>query len=133
MCIRDRVFLGDGAATYSYNLRSFSPDYFDYWYSEEGFNYYRSNSKIPENKFNYGSTIGNGTSNYYYYGYDYNEEYYIRHGASAAAEAGFAKRDGIEIYSIALSAGPEGEWTLEEIASDGKYYETCLLYTSRCV
>ncbi|HOV65972.1 MAG TPA: VWA domain-containing protein [Bacillota bacterium] len=118
------VFLGDGAATYSYNLRSFSPAYFDYWYSEEGFNYYRSNSTIPENKFNYGSTIGNGTSNYYYYGYDYNGEYYIRHGASAAAEAGFAKRDGIEIYSIALSAGPEGEWTLEEVASDGKYYET---------
>ena len=65
------VFLGDGAATYSYNLRSFSPAYFDYWYSEEGFNYYyryyRSNSTIPENKFNYGSTIGNGTSNYHYY------------------------------------------------------------------
>ncbi len=118
------VFLGDGAATYSYNLKSFSPTYFDYWYSDYYYHYYRSNSTIPESNFSYGSTIGDGSSNYYYYGYDYNRRYYIRHGASAAAEAGFAKRDGIEIYSIALSAGPEGEWTLEEVASDGKYYET---------
>jgi hypothetical protein len=132
---KDMVILGDGAATYSYNINEFSESYFDFWYEDYywGDRYYRSNTSIPESSFNYNKTIGDGTSEYYWYGryveyfdpYHYiYDTYYIRHGASAVAEAGFAKNQGIEVYSIALSAGSEGEWALSQIANDGKYYET---------
>ncbi len=132
---KDMVVLGDGAATYSYNIKQFSESYFDFWYEDSywGDRYYRSNTSIPESSFNYNKTIGDGTSEYYWYGryveyfdpYHYiYHTYYIRHGASAVAEAGFAKNQGIEIYSIALSAGSEGQWALSQIADDGKYYET---------
>jgi hypothetical protein len=119
------VFLGDGAATYSY--KSNSPNsYLEFWKRVGLKNYYRTTSSIPQSGFNYNSNLGNGSTEHTEYessllGYSNN----YRHGAHAVAEAGFAKAKGQTIYTIALGAGPEGEWTLENMAtSPSNYYNT---------
>lgn len=120
------VILGDGAATYSYLIRD--PDnYLEYWYVEPFRVHYRTTFNIPQKQFNYKYNFGDGTSEYtlynMFYGYWGKYYCYYRHGASAIAEANFAREKGQVIYSIALSAGEEGEWTLRNIADRGNYYE----------
>ncbi|MBU5311745.1 VWA domain-containing protein [Tissierella carlieri] len=121
------VLLGDGAATYSYKPNS-PNSYLEFWKYESNRTYSRTTSAIPESGFNYGSTVGAGNSEYTEYqtgGTGQNRySYNYRHGAHAVAEAEFAKSKGYEIYTIALNAGSEGDWTLENIASSGNYYST---------
>jgi len=119
------VLLGDGAATYSYKINN-PIDYTEYWKTQGSWEHWRTTSAVPQNQFNYSSTVGNGSQEISQFQIDWsnNRIYYYRHGASAVAEAGFAKAKGYAIYSIALSAGDEGEWTLENIADAGNYYET---------
>lgn len=128
---KSMVLLSDGAATYSYGI--YNPNnYLEYWYrSGSGgfFNpyvyHYRTTSSVPQSEFKYNAdAVGNGRDEHYRYGSSGNERYNYRHGASAVAEAGFGKSEDYEIYSIALSAGEEGEWTLENVASPGNYYPT---------
>jgi hypothetical protein len=123
------VLLGDGAATYSYEI--YNPeDYMDDWRTSWGWPEpwveLRTNSSVPQSQFKYSSTVGNGSDENYLFKTDRSKHvrYYYRNGASAVAEAGFAKAKGYAIYSIALSAGTEGEWTLENIAEPGNYYST---------
>lgn len=123
------VLLGDGAATYSY--RPNNPNsYLEYWKTEWFRAYYRTTPNIPGSGFNYNNTVGDGMSEHTQYqsggsiilGTAYSNNY--RHGAHAVAEAGFGKSMGYEVYSIALDAGTEGNWTLQNIASSGNYYST---------
>lgn len=124
------VLLGDGAATYSYELAS--PERkSEHWYNTGSgiwfdpiIRNYRTGTNLLENDFIYNSTVGNGYSENYLYKYGWKERYYYRHGASAIAEAGFAKTEESQIYAIGLDAGSEGDWTLENIADSGNYYQT---------
>lgn len=113
------VLLGDGVATYSYGISNPS-NYLEYYRGSGNNTDYRTTSAVPQNQFIYNSTVGNGTSDYTRI--STNSRNYYRHGASSVAEAGFAKAKGYEIYSIALDAGTEGNWTLNGIASPGKSY-----------
>lgn len=123
------ILLGDGAATYSFKPNN-PNSYLESWKTSWFRSYYRTSSNIPESGFNYDVTVGNGNSEYTEYelgGSFWNWTLYsnsYRHGAHAIAEAGFGKSAGYEMYSIALDAGAEGDWTLEEIASPGNYYPT---------
>ncbi|HZJ99212.1 MAG TPA: vWA domain-containing protein, partial [Tissierellaceae bacterium] len=111
------VLLGDGAATYSYKIDN-PGDYLEYWKTEWFTEYHRTTSAVPENEFNYSNTVGNGTSDHTRFALGK----YYRHGASSIAEAGFAKAKGYEIYTVALDAGIEGDWTLDGIADSGNAY-----------
>ena len=124
---KNLVLLSDGAATYSYEIND--PDsYLELCYSGFLLNLYRTTSSVPEDHFNYSTSVGYGTYEYTLYkSYHDNVRYYYnyyRHGASAVAEAGFAKNKDQVIYSIALDAGTEGEWTLGNVANPGNYYST---------
>ncbi len=121
------VLLGDGAATYSYGITDYQ-DYCEYWrdYTSGWITYkdYRTHSNVPESAFTT-TRVGDGNAENYLPsgGTVGNKRYYYRNGASAVAEAGFSAKDkGYVIYSIALSAGYEGEWTLKNIASGTDYY-----------
>ena|GEM_PF-1442573 len=121
------VLLGDGAATYSYEITNYK-NYCEYWrdYTSSWITYkdHRTHSNVPQSEFSYSSTVGNGSAENYLFETDWwnGVRYYYRNGASAVAEAGFAKAKGYATYSIALSAGTEGEWTLKNIASGTEYY-----------
>ena len=124
------VLLGDGAATFSYAITN-PNDYLEFWYTSGTgtfFNpyryHYRTTSNVPQSQFNYSSTVGNGSSDHFEYASSGSNRYNYRHGASSVAEAGFTRAKGNIIYSIALGAGTEGEWTLENIADSGNYYVT---------
>lgn len=120
---KSMVLLSDGAATYSYGINN-PNDYLEYWKTSGLITHYRTTSIVPETQFNYSSTVGDGTSEHTQYESAWRVRRHYRHGASAVAESGFGKSAGYEIYSIALSAGEEGEWTLENVASPGNYYPT---------
>lgn len=107
------VLLGDGAATYSYGLNK-PNDYLEYWKTPYFNPYKRTTSNMPSAAFN-NSVVGNGSDSHS----SYATRKYYRHGASAIAEAGFAKTKGQTIYSISLQAGTEGEYTLDGISSSG--------------
>ena len=118
------VILGDGAATYSYGINNYK-NYCEYW-RDYYFLYtdYRTRSDVPKSAFTT-TRVGNGKDDNYLPpdGTQGRKRYFYRNGASAVAEAGFSAKDkGYVIYSIALSAGQEGEWTLENIASGTGYY-----------
>lgn len=117
------VLLGDGAATYSYDITNRN-NYLEVWTGNDK----RTTSSVPESQFIYGTTVGDGNRDHYsfggyFLGIPLSSNYY-RNGASAVAEAGFAKAKGYEIYTIALDAGIEGNWTLQNVASPGNYYTT---------
>ncbi len=117
------VILGDGAATYSYGIRNYE-SYCEYWRDSGWYTDYRTRSDVPKSAF-ITTRVGNGNAENYLPpdGTQGRNRYYYRNGASAVAEAGFSAKDkGYVIYSIALSAGQEGEWTLENIASGTGYY-----------
>ena len=117
------VLLGDGAATYSYGITNLT-DYCEFWRTSTlGFyNEYRTHSNVPQSAFTT-TRVGNGNAENYLQDTVGRNRYYYRNGASAVAEAGFSAKDkGYVIYSIALSAGQEGEWTLQNIASGAEYY-----------
>lgn len=119
------VFLGDGAATYSYKPTN-PNNYLENWYSSGGRTYYRTRTDIEG--FDYGTRVGSGSNEYQQYqsggstwfGTAFINNY--RHGAHAVAEARLAPADQ-NIYTIALGAGTEGDWTLENMANSG-YYST---------
>ncbi len=122
---QNMVLLGDGAATYSYEIKN-PNNYLEYWKDVSGRKYYRTTSDVPESQFKYSSTVGNGSDDHSSYeeggtGKNNNKyRNYYRHGASAVAEAGFFKDTGGTVYTINLSASGDGPWTLENIASPGK-------------
>lgn len=124
------LVLGDGAATYSYQIKG-AENFMDQWKitgSGKWFNPYRyhhrTNSNVSENNFNYNTIVGDGNSEVFLYNKTRKDRYYYRHGASTIAEANITKSKGYELFSISLAAGKEGEWTLKNIANGGKYYET---------
>ncbi len=117
------VILGDGAATYSYGITNYK-SYCEFWRESVWYTDYRTHSNVLKTAFT-GTRVGNGNDENYlpWDGTSGRNRYYYRNGASAVAEAGFSAKDkGYVIYSIALSAGQEGEWTLENIASGTGYY-----------
>jgi len=122
---QNMVLLGDGAATYSYEIKN-PNNYLEYWKDVSDRKYYRTTSDVPESQFKYSSTVGNGSDDHSSYeeggSGKNNNKYrnYYRHGASAVAEAGFFKDTGGTVYTINLSASGDGPWTLENIASPGK-------------
>lgn len=120
---QNMVLLGDGAATYSYEIDN-SNTYLEYWQtSSSGRKYFRTTVDVLESDFNYSDTVGSGSDEHTSYesGGSGNNKYrnYYRHGASAVAEAGFFKDGGGTVYTINLSASGDGPWTLENIAGPG--------------
>jgi len=121
---RSIVLLGDGAATYSYKPNN-PNSHLEHWYYQSGRDYYRTKSSITS--FDYTTTVGTGYNENDLYesgGTRWWDAYrnYYRHGAHSIAEAGFTKTKGYEIYTIALDAGQEGDWTLDGIADSGNAY-----------
>lgn len=115
------VLLGDGAATYSYGITDYK-NYIEFWGTSGGYNNYRTHSNVPQSAFTT-TRVGDGNAENYLQETVGRKRYYYRNGASAVAEARFSAKDkGYVIYSIALSAGQEGEWTLQNIASGTGYY-----------
>lgn len=109
------VVLSDGLPTYSYKPANLS----DKWNYDD---------------FDYNYKIGNGGSytekqNYIEYYYDWRgrrrsryKSRTIEHGESAKAEAGFAKNNGYEVWSIGLDTDEDGSKILKDIASPNRYY-----------
>lgn len=115
------VLLSDGQPTYSTAL--YNPDNYLIAYPGNG---WQTSADAPQSAYNYSTRVGTGSSMYWrYYNdwWDSNDKYY-NHGNSTIAEAGFAKNagTGTNIYTIALSAGTEGNAVLNAVASPGKAY-----------
>lgn len=101
------VFLGDGGATYSYKPNN---PILENWTNN------RKRTTTANVNYDYNTRVGNGSSE----NYNYSGNKYYRHGAHAIAEAGFAPSDQ-KIYTIALGAGTEGDWTLENMGRTAYY------------
>ena len=115
------VLLGDGAATYSYEIKN-PNNHLEYWKRQSSRDYYRTTTAVPESQFKYDSTVGSGSSDTTRYENTSSYRRYYRHGASSIAEASFAKAKGYHMYTVALDAGIEGDWTLDGIANPGNAY-----------
>ncbi len=122
------VLLSDGKPTYSYKINFSKPynDYFSLEHWDEYGNIYVLKDNVPEKKYKYSGhnsshIVGDGRILLQEIWED--EDYYYHHGNSAIAEAGFAKNsNGIEIFSIALSADDTGTGILKKIASDDAHF-----------
>ncbi|RVU53971.1 Cna B-type domain-containing protein, partial [Anaerosphaera multitolerans] len=115
--MQNMVLLSDGEPTYSYNFKNKN----QYWipYGE----HFESSTEIPESEFVYSESKGDG--DHLRILFDTTEDgtkYFINHGNSTIAEAGFAKSEGNWIYTIALSMSPDGTEVLKGVASSGKDY-----------
>lgn len=137
------VLLSDGVPTYSYEINN--PDkYLSDQYIDEGSYYYNirnvervssfningnrpaTTTDVSENDFS-DNRIGAGTNMFHRYYPSHSSknsltDKYYNHGNSTIAQAGFAKDIGQTVWSIALSAGAQGEEVLQKVASPGNYY-----------
>ena len=116
--LKNIVLLSDGYPTYSAGMANPDNYLIPYGSAEE------TGIGAPESQYQYGSGQRKGTGSSLrncYEGWPTCNKYY-NHGNSAIAEAGFVKAKGYTLYSVALSAGTEGEAVLRNIASPGKYY-----------
>lgn len=127
------VFLSDGEPTYGYKINN--PDsYLKLQYIEEAtpgwlldtthlVNGLRlaTTSAVPESEFDYSSIVAPRETGYAMF-HRYARAKYYNFGNSAIAEAGYAKAAGINVHSIAVQAGPNGEKVLEQSASSPSNY-----------
>lgn len=77
---------------------------------------------IVENNYIYNKQIGNGNNRYAYTGfYNIFNKIHMDCGIAAIDEAGFAKRDGVTMYTVGLQLEEEGKSILEKMATTGKF------------
>lgn len=124
------IILSDGEPTYSAKFKDI-----DYTTGATGnfvqfkhgliIKYLESTRYIKEYNFDYAKRAGDGQDVRKFYRIRGVRWYYFNHGNSAIAEAGFAKRDGIEVFSIGLSTNRTGRDILKKIANsdDGHFVE----------
>lgn len=77
---------------------------------------------IVENNYIYNKQIGNGNNRYAYTGfYNIFNRIHMDCGIAAIDEAGFAKRDGVTMYTVGLQLGADGKSILEKMATTDKF------------
>ena len=113
------VLLSDGVPTYSYRLHN--PNQ---WLSRipDTNNLFETNTNPNAAAFDYGRTVGDGTSLRTPFA-PYSNNYY-NHGHSAIAESGFFKNAALNqvMWTVAFQAGTTGTPLLNQMASPGKAY-----------
>ncbi|MDO5034898.1 MAG: VWA domain-containing protein [Actinomycetaceae bacterium] len=110
------IILSDGEPTYSYAIKN-PESYLD---ADD-----HTTAAVPEGQFNYPHRVGYGTDPYTGVGCIFLYcSFYYDHANSAIAEAGFAKADGIKIWSVGIESGTFGGDVLEQIASEDSYFPT---------
>ncbi len=112
------VFLSDGEPTYCNGIHSINGLSFDDIKGHKVIS-----SDIDESNYNYSKIIGNGNSRYAKTGFAYNiiRSAYMDCGRAAINEAGFAKRDGVTMYTVGLQLGADGKSILEKMANKDKF------------
>ncbi len=107
------ILLSDGLPTYSSKLNNPTSYLIPYDSSQE------TSSSAPASAYDYNVSVGSGNSLRTYVNNFGGTSYYYNHGNSAIAEAGFAKADGYEVWTIGFEIDSDGQTVLQGIASPG--------------
>lgn len=111
--VKNIVLLSDGEPTFSYDIKNPT----SYLSLVDG--RYETSKDIPQNAFEYGDYVGDGTSMSSYGGWQYNFGWwYYNHGNSTIAEATIAKNSGYTMWTVAVNAGDTGKSVLSQCATD---------------
>lgn len=111
--VKNIVLLSDGEPTFSYDIKNPT----SYLSLVDG--RYETSKDIPQNAFEYGDYVGDGTSMSSYGGWQYNFGWwYYNHGNSTIAESTIAKNAGYTMWTVAVNAGDTGESVLSQCATD---------------
>jgi len=107
------VLLSDGEPTYCNNIKDI-----------KGLNIKNKViiDNIAETNYRYDKKIGNGGDRYANTGFgSFFRPIFMDCGRAAIDEAGFAKRDGVTMYTVGLQLGAEGKSILEKMATTDKF------------
>lgn len=111
--VKNIVLLSDGEPTFSYDIKNPT----SYLSLVDG--RYETSKDIPQNAFEYGDYVGDGTSMSSYGGWQYNFGWwYYNHGNSTIAESTIAKNAGYTMWTVAVNAGDTGRSVLSQCATD---------------
>lgn len=110
------VLLSDGEPTFSYGMQN--PDNYLQRYPEPYFPYgwsWETTSAAPKEEYT-DTRVGDGTSLRTREWGEWGSSFYYNHGNSAIAEAGFAGKDGSNVWTVGLQTNEVGSGVLEQMA-----------------